>query len=203
MKKFLILVSGNPGTGKSYLCKMIKNKYSSFNIISPDDIKEKYWDKYGFKDTSEKNLLIEQSWKEYFDTLSLMMTNDKNILSDYPFSNKQKNILLNLANQFKYRVITIRMIADLDILFERQKKRDLDPTRHLGHILNSYNPKIKTLNRYQADGLLSYNEFINRCQTRGYDTFVLGELLTIDVSDFSKALYNELLLKLDDIFNKE
>lgn len=37
------------------------------------------------------------------------------------------------------------MTADLEILFKRQKTRDLDPSRHLGHILNKYDLSKKLL----------------------------------------------------------
>ena len=118
---------------------------------------------------------------------------DKNIISDYPFSDKQKNYLLNLSKKYNYKIITIRMTADLEILFKRQKTRDLDPSRHLGHILNKYDPKQKTIDRTHAEGLLSHDEFINRCLNRGYNKFQLGDLLTIDVSDFTTADYKTLL----------
>lgn len=44
-----------------------------------------------------------------------------------------------------------------------------------------------------ADNLLNYEEFIKRCTTRGYDTFELGTLYEVDVSDFTKVNYSMLL----------
>lgn len=199
MNKFLILIAGYPGTGKSYLCRMITKEHSDFIIYSPDEVKEQFWDKYGFNNLDEKNHLIDLSWQHYYTSLKKFMTNNKNIISDYPFSDKQKNHLLNLAIQYDYKIITIRMTADLNILFERQKRRDLDATRHLGHILNKYNPNEPLFDRSNAEGLLSREEFFQRCLTRGYDTFQLGKLLTIDVSDFSTADYTGLLTNLNDL----
>ena len=182
MKNFLILIAGYPGTGKSYLCKMILKEYPDFVTFSPDEVKEQLWDKYGFKNLDEKNKLINLSWE-----------------CDYPFSDKQKNYLLNLSKKYNYKIITIRMTADLEILFKRQKTRDLDPSRHLGHILNKYDPKQKTIDRTHAEGLLSHDEFINRCLNREYNKFQLGDLLTIDVSDFTTADYKTLLSNLNHI----
>lgn len=201
MNKFLILIAGYPGTGKSYLCKMIIKDHSNFIIFSPDEVKEYFWDKYGFNNLNEKNHLIELSWKYYYDKLNQLMKSEYNIISDYPFSNKQKDHLLKLINKNKYKVITIRMTANLNILFERQKSRDLDNKRHLGHILSKYNPKQKIIDRTTADGLLSYKEFLNRCLNRGYDKFKLGDLLTIDVSDFTTAKYEELLINLNKLLD--
>ena len=48
-------------------------------------------------------------------------------------------------------------------------------------------------------GLLSHDEFINRCLNRGYNKFQLGDLLTIDVSDFTTADYKTLLSNLNHI----
>jgi len=40
---------------------------------------------------------------------------------------------------------------------------------------------------------LTYEEFIKRCTTRGYNTFELGKLYELDVTDYSKVNYSKLL----------
>ncbi|WP_257535604.1 class II fructose-bisphosphate aldolase [Mesobacillus foraminis] len=90
-------------------------------------------------------------------------------------------------------MVTIRLVADLDVLFERQKNGDLDPTRHLSHIVTSYKKGDHITDRSMADNLLTYGEFIERCTTRGYDTFELGSLYEVDVTDYSKVNYHKLL----------
>ena len=77
------------------------------------------------------------------------------------------------------------MVADLEILYERQRNRDLDESRHLGHIVNSYRKGDSCRDRSRAPGLLSREEFIHRCTTRGYEKFSLGPVLELDTSDFS------------------
>ena len=121
------------------------------------------------------------------------MQNGTSIMSDYPFSQKQKPRIQQLVEKYYYKVVTIRLIADLDVLFERQKKRDLDPTRHLSHIVTSYKKGAKLTDRSEADNLLTYEEFIKRCITRGYDTFQLGKLYEVDVTDYTKVNYSNLL----------
>jgi len=54
MKKTLVLLAGYPGTGKSYLCSMILKMENRFFVLSPDEIKEKFWDEYGFDNETEK-----------------------------------------------------------------------------------------------------------------------------------------------------
>lgn len=192
MKQTLILLAGFPGTGKSYLANMIKKQFPFFHICSPDDLKEKFWDEYGFEGLEEKERLINLSWKAYYEELEKLFKQHKFVLSDYPFSEKQYTKLKILAEKYDVQVVTIRMIGDLQVLFDRQKKRDLDDTRHLGHIVNCYHKGMHICHDH-ADNLLDKDEFIKRCTTRGYDKFKLGYLIELDVSDFTKVDYEGVL----------
>ncbi|WP_342603862.1 AAA family ATPase [Peribacillus sp. FSL E2-0159] len=193
MDKALILLAGLPGTGKTYLSNIINSKLGSFYNLSQDDLKEYYCDIYGYRNLEEKQKIEKIAWAKYYEIMEKQMQVGDNIMSDYPFSQKQKPYIQQLVDRYGYEVVTIRLIADLDILFERQKKRDLDPTRHLSHIVTSYKKGDHLANRSNADNLLIYEEFINRCTTRGYDTFELGKLYEVDVSDYTKVNYSRLL----------
>lgn len=96
MKKTLILLAGYPGTGKSYLANLILEKFPSLQFLSPDEMKEKNWDRYGFNDLAEKELLIEKSWQDYYQELEALFQQKISLISDYPFSEKQKERLLQL-----------------------------------------------------------------------------------------------------------
>lgn len=193
----LLLVAECPGTGKSYLCNIIMMKYKTFKLISPDKFKEKIWDEYGFKNIDEKNKLIEMSWKEYYKTLVSGMRKGNNIISEYPFSDKQKYKLSEFVHKYKYQVVTIRLEADIQVLFERQKERDTDNNRHYGHVSTTYNKNNVYKNRMEANGLLSYEIFEKRCRMRGYDQFELGKLIQIDVNDFKNISYDHLWKELN------
>lgn len=193
MDKALILLAGLPGTGKTYLSNIINSKLGSFYNLSQDELKEYYCDIYGYRNLEEKQKIEKIAWAKYYEIMEQQMQVGDNIMSDYPFSQKQKPHIQQLVDRYGYEVVTIRLIADLDILFERQKKRDLDPTRHLSHIVTSYKKGDHLANRSNADNLLIYEEFINRCTTRGYDTFELGKLYEVDVSDYTKVNYSRLL----------
>ena len=199
MKKTLILLAGYPGTGKSYLANLILEKFPSLQFLSPDEMKEKNWDRYGFNDLAEKELLIEKSWQDYYQELEALFQQEISLISDYPFSEKQKERLLQLTQQYDYQVVTIRLVADLDVLYERQKIRDLDHSRHLGHILLSYHKETTKLSHQEADNLVDYEEFIKRCTTRGYGDFSLGNLIELDVTDFSLVDYDQLLREIEAI----
>ncbi|QGQ44910.1 AAA family ATPase [Metabacillus sediminilitoris] len=193
MDKVLILLAGLPGTGKTYLSHIINSKLGSFYNLSQDDLKEYYCDMYGYRNLEEKQKIEKIAWAKYYEIMEQQMQAGSNIMSDYPFSQKQKPHIQQLVERYGYEVVTIRLIADLDVLFERQKKRDLDPTRHLSHIVTSYKKGDQLADRRNADNLLNYEEFIKRCTTRGYDTFELGTLYEVDVSDYTKVNYSRLL----------
>ncbi|WP_027416026.1 AAA family ATPase [Aneurinibacillus terranovensis] len=193
MNKVLILLAGLPGTGKTYLSTIIKERLGVFYMLSQDELKEYYCDLYGYNNLEEKQELEKIAWAKYYEIMEYQMQAGSNILSDYPFSQKQKPHIQQLVEKYGYKVVTIRLIADLDVLFERQKKRDLDPVRHLSHIVTSYKKGDYLADRSKADNLLTYEEFIKRSTTRGYDTFELGKLYEVDVTDFTKVNYSKLL----------
>lgn len=197
MKQTLILLAGYPGTGKSYLANKIMEMYSTIHLCSPDEIKEAYWDAYGFDTQEEKALLIQKSWETYYQQLEVLFQNGHSVISDYPFSDKQKMELQSRTEHLHIQVMTIRLVGNIPILFERQKKRDLDSRRHLGHILTSYHKNV-VVDHALADNLLDYEEFYKRCTTRGYGEFSLGKTIEVDVSDFTKVNYTCILESIKD-----
>lgn len=199
MLQSLILLAGYPGTGKSYLAKLLMKQFPGFEILSPDEIKEEFWDAYGFRDEQEKEELIQKSWAEYYHRMEWKLARGISLLSDYPFSHKQHDQLQEVCEKYHVQIITIRMIADLEVLFERQKKRDLDTSRHLGHIVKEYHKGRQLTNHEEADNLLDYDEFMQRCTCRGYGTFALGTTLQLDVTDFATAPYGELINRMKEL----
>lgn len=193
MDKILILLAGLPGTGKTYLCNMINETLGPLSVLSPDELKEQCFDIYGYRNLIEKQSVEKMAWKKYYEVMKEKMDIGENIISDYPFSGKQMPYFQQLTDKYRYKVITVRLTADLDILFERQRKRDLDASRHLSHIVTSYQKGDQLANRNEADNLLTYEEFIERCTTRGYDSFKLGKLFEVDVTDFTRVNYFNLL----------
>ena len=122
-----------------------------------------------------------------------MMVGKKIIVSEYPFSDKQKPSLADLANHYSYDVITIRLVADFEVLWQRRYRRDRENSRHLSHIMTHYHYGDNLINREDADNHITKKEFLDIITNRDYNHFQLGQLFEFDVSDFSKVDYSDLL----------
>ncbi|NWO00754.1 AAA family ATPase [Tetragenococcus halophilus] len=194
MNRYLILIAGSPATGKSYLVHEIQKVLPSIFILTPDELKETLADSVGFNNLTEKAQLEEEVWSNYYRILSIYMQLGKRfILSEYPFSDKQKGCLQKLSENYGYKLITIRLRAEFETLWERRKLRDRQNDRHLSHIMSHYHYDDKLVDRRQADNLIDKSGFRKIIDDRGYDQFALGEVWDFDVTDFSTVDYTELL----------
>lgn len=194
MKRTLILVAGPPATGKSYLISKMRETIPDFFLITPDEIKEMYADKVGFRNLTEKNVLEKQVWSFYYSILEQYMAAGKKVIvTEYPFSEKQRPKLKKLAENHSYQVVTIRLVANFDVLWQRRKKRDKELERHLSHLMTHYQAGDTLFDRSQADNHISKIDFANIIAERKYNEFCLGKLFQVDVNDFSTVNYDELL----------
>lgn len=197
MKRTLVLLAGPPATGKSFLIAKIRQVIPDFFLITPDEIKEMFADRRGFTNLEEKSKLEVEVWQFYYQILQeYMIAGKKVIISEYPFSDKQKKRLEKLSKKNGYQLVTIRLVADFDILWERRKARDLEITRHLSHLMTHYQSEDTLLNRSLADNHITKQQFEEIINKRKYNKFKLGELLEVDVSDFKKVDYNKLIEQL-------
>lgn len=190
MKKYLILLAGSPATGKSYLISQLMEKLSPTVLITPDDIKETLADNVGFDNLSQKAELEVDVWQFYYQLLdSYMRMGKRYVLSEYPFSDKQKMKLKILAATYQYEVITIRLDANFETLWQRRQKRDVQLDRHLSHIMSHYHFGDKLDDRSKADNHITRDAFLDIVTKRAYNQFQLGKLFELDVTDFSKVDY--------------
>lgn len=203
MEKTIILLAGYPATGKSFLCNKLREQYPQFGVISQDALKESLWDEDGFDSVEEKAALEMQSWEMFYENMNRRMKAGEYLISDYPFSEKQKGRLGTAAEKNGYRVITIRLTGDIDVLYMRSRKRDLSPSRHLGHLMTHYHKGDVLEDRERADMLVTYDIFRQRCLDRGYDRFELGYLIEVDVTDYDKIDYFGILGQVGEVIGEE
>ena len=190
MKKYLILLAGPPATGKSYLSRLICQALPETYTVSPDELKENLADNIGYNTLEEKVELEKVVWDYYYQALELYMKIGKQfILTEYPFSYKQKPILEKLSTKYKYDIITIRLVCDFETLWNRRIQRDLSEDRHLSYILSHYHYGDTLEDRTAADQLITKEEFAEIIQARNYNHFEMGKLYEVDVTDYSKVDY--------------
>ncbi|WP_375163250.1 AAA family ATPase [Latilactobacillus curvatus] len=192
----LILLAGAPGTGKTYTEDIIKEKMPGLVAIPLDLIKEHLYDEIGFDNPAEKRALDDMAYLRFYQAIQYLMNIEKPIIADYPFSYVQKEKLEDLGKQFDYQIITVRLEADIKVLYERAMKRDLEGPRHLGLKMNHYHRGDNNPSEIDVDGLPSFETFETRAKERGYQTFSVGKLITLDVSDYSNIEYDKFLKKL-------
>ena len=203
MKKYLILLAGSPATGKSYLISQLMEKLSSTVLITPDDIKETLADNVGFDNLKQKSELEVDVWQFYYQLLdSYMRMGKRYVLSEYPFSDKQKMKLKILAATYQYEVITIRLDADFETLWQRRQKRDVQLDRHLSHIMSHYHFGDVLTDRSKADYHITREAFLDIVTKRAYNQFQLGKLFELDVTAFSKVDYPTFINELVEYLQK-
>lgn len=200
MKKYLILLAGPPATGKSYLSRLICQALPETYTVSPDELKENLADNIGYNTLEEKVELEKVVWDYYYQALELYMKIGKQfILTEYPFSYKQKPILEKLSTKYKYDIITIRLVCDFETLWNRRIQRDLSEDRHLSYILSHYHYGDTCRNRSAADQLITKEEFAEIIQARDYNHFEMGKLYEVDVTDYSNVDYESIIEELKEL----
>ncbi len=199
MERILILLAGYPATGKSYLLGRIQERFGhQFESVALDDFKERLWDEVGFDSAEEKAELEKEIYRRYYECVRALMGRGVPVVLDYVFSDKQKGVLAKYADEFDYRVMTIRLVGDPVKIYERSLSRDLAPTRHLGHLVSRYHPGDSLEDRSKADALVSRETFLDRCSHKGYQYFELGTLLEVDATDVSAIDYGAILDRIEE-----
>ena len=89
-QKALVIVTGGPGTGKSYAATKIKEAIPGLTTISYDEIKEKEFDRFGFDNEKEKERLNWFSLEEFYLTLRYHMWLEEDVMIEYPFYQRHK-----------------------------------------------------------------------------------------------------------------
>lgn len=200
-KHTVIIVTGGPGTGKSYAANQICENIQGLDALSYDKIKEIEWDRFGFDNAKQKDRLNWFSLEEFYLTLQKMMWEEKTILIEYPFYQRHRDQLAALIEQYQYTAITILLYGDWKVIYERGLNRDKDKenTRHPGHLTNTYHiEKAVSPEDIIPDAMLTYEEFRADIDRKNYD-IQLGTTIPVDVTDFSKVHFEDVFAKIAEI----
>lgn len=193
--KHIVLLAGFPATGKTYMSNVIKEQYNSAMYISQDEFKELLYDKIGFDNESQKDEVVEMSRTMFYSAVNKSLEHNDMLLLDYPFSHKQLPFLNSLKEKFDVAIMTIRLVGDLDILYDRRVERDIKPERNKGHILNKYHG----YETYDIDNYpLAREEYIANCKRGKYDQFEYGITIEVNVTDYDKIDYQKIMHTVSD-----
>ncbi len=160
------------------------------------------WDEVGFDTEEEKASLESEVWKRYYSSVEECMEYGSAIITDYPFSEKQRPTLSKLIDRYGYRAITVRFIGDLTAIYRRSRARDLSQSRHLGHIMSHYHKGDYLGDRSKADALVSLDILKDRCIGKGYGLFQLGDLIEVDATNLSRIDNDVIIDRVDSFIRK-
>ena len=197
----LIIITGCPGTGKSFWAKLICDHFPALKVYSFDALKEQYWDTYGFDNNAEKTTLNDACLLEFYRRLDAHMAAGEDILIEYPFNKRHAPEIKRLIDAHGYRAITLYLYGDMSVIYARGQNRDGDGGRHPGHLLSCYHKGI-TPPPAKADAgtKLTLEQFIESCTRKDYD-IRLGYDLRVDVTDFAAIDYEDILQRIAENSN--
>ncbi len=105
-----------------------------------------------------------------------MKRKDENVIIEYPFSVKWRNIFQEFCEKYQYDVITIyAMVEDFDENWDRIIKRDFSDERHPAHERSEYNPLYK--NQYEKVENMDYYKLKEEWRGRKYHQINLGKVI--------------------------
>ncbi|GAA1487951.1 AAA family ATPase [Brachybacterium sacelli] len=201
--RVLLLVAGFPGTGKSRLCTLVQERLGPFLALTLDDRKEELYDLHGFADAAARDHLDRAALEIFFAQVRTAMDDGRPLVAEYPFSEKQRAQLDAACRDYGYRPVTVRLVADFEVLYARQRRRDLDPSRHVGHLVDAYRPGDTLDDRLGAPQLLTRETFLDRYLHRGYGTFALGQVAEIDTTDFDQIDDDAVIARVTSLLERE
>lgn len=198
-KNTIIIITGGPGTGKSYAAERIYKAFPQLELLSYDEIKEKEWDRFGFDNMEQKDRVNRFALEEFYLTLQNMMRHKKSILIEYPFHQQHRKQLAEFIDAYNYHAITLLLYGDWKTIYGRGLTRNKTDNRHPGHLTSSYHRETDmSPQNIIPDALLTYEEFRSDIDRKNYD-IRLGTTLSLDVTDFSKTDFEKVFRQIADM----
>ena len=184
---YCILIAGIPASGKSTAAEAL-SKRRSLPSFSKDRIKECLYDTVGFRSRGEKEALGLASMRILYETVERLMRCGQPFILENNFENTSRDPLMKLLERYSCIGITVLLTGDFPTLYRRFLRRNADPSRHRGHVVNDSYPE-KPGGRQEIP--LSCEDFVKGVTERGMNSFSAnGPCLTVDTTDFSTVSYD-------------
>lgn len=152
LKSSLIIVTGVSASGKSTLANKISEEYK-YSLLSMDDYKIKFYEKYGFISEFERKSLWNLAKKMFCADIISYVRKSQTIIIEYPFDVSWQSFFDYITKQYKYKTVIINCNSrNFDDIWKSRLKRDLDYTNR---------SKCLTASKYIKDTLYESNGKLN------------------------------------------
>lgn len=197
MAGILIIVTGCAGCGKTSFTKRLCKAFPNLKMYSYDTVKERVYDQFGYDDPGEKAVLDTRSLAEFWQLLDSEMAKSKDLVIEYPFCKKHVPMLSKLIDRHQYRVVTVLLQGDLRVLYERGMRRDQNPDRHPGHLLNVYHKGTQWKEEHLIPPM-SFEEFERVVLEKDYN-IQLGDTVAVDTTDIYAVDFDAVINRIESL----
>ncbi len=175
----LIIITGISSAGKTTLGNKIKNE-TKLHLLSLDTYKVDAYEKYGFKNNEEKQILRNMAICQMKGDMILLMREGKSLIIEYPFDNTWQIFFDYIVKEYNYKSVIINCNSrPFEDIWNSRANRD-----------NNFNirPKCLTAKAYIKDKLyqssdkindnykqLKYQEYINNKYTSLKGDYIFNE----------------------------
>lgn len=146
----LVVVTGQPGTGKTTLARRIAAELS-LPLIYKDGIKESLFDSLGWSDRAWSNRLGRTSILLLFQLAGALLDAGVAAVIEANFTPElAKPDFEALRRAHPFRPFVVQVTAQPEVIVERYRQRNLSGERHRGHIESDDQAEIETRLRAAA-----------------------------------------------------
>lgn len=176
----LLLITGDLATGKSTFSNILSRKYH-VNVFFKDSIKEVLGDTIGFSDRKDNLKLSRASMGLLYFIFSEFAKLGKDLILESNFHGEELEKLHEIARENHYKVLTISLYGNVELLHKRYLNRIIHENRHPVHLST-------TLDMFED--FKKNSDYLNNVQ-------IPGDVIRVNADEFSYQSDPALLLKID------
>lgn len=149
--KSIVIISGISASGKTTLAHKIQSQ-TGYDVLSLDDYKVKWYEKYGFMNEFERKNLWNMAKYEFQADIIQSMRNGINIIVEYTFDKTWQEFFDLASQQYGYKTIVINCDSrKFDDIWKSRVSRDSDSSQRPICLTAKVYEKGK---RYESNGKL-------------------------------------------------